>query len=156
MNLREARTILGLSLEGAAQRMGVSSRTVFRWEHGELEGDPVKARSQLQERALEEFKRAAGEAQAPSAGKLAVFKQMKQMEEVTGFSVYSILQLHGKSVDEILHTVDQASKERYTSLYQALGQIDMILHFWEMSKEALYQEYNLAYALQVSSSKRTG
>lgn len=88
MNLREARAILGLSLEGAAQRMGVSSRTVFRWEHGELEGEPVKARSQLQERALEEFKRAAGEAQAPSARKF-VFKQLK---EVTGFSVYSILQ----------------------------------------------------------------
>jgi len=88
MNLREARAILGLSLEGAAQRMGVSSRTVFRWEHGELEGNPVKARSQLQERALEEFKRAAGEAQAPSARKFV----FKQMEEVTGFSVYSILQ----------------------------------------------------------------
>jgi transcriptional regulator with XRE-family HTH domain len=88
MNLREARNILGLSLEGAARRMGVSSRTVFRWEHGELDGAPVKARSQLQERALEEFKRAAGEAQAPSVRKFV----FKQMEGVTGFSVYSILQ----------------------------------------------------------------
>jgi len=161
MHLREARAILGLSLEGAANRMGVSSRTVFRWEHGELEGAPVKPRSQLQERVIDEFKRAAEEAQAPSAGKLAVFSQLKKMEEATGLSVYEIVRLHGESVDAILRKVDRASEERYTALYRAFGQIDMILHFWGVSKAALCQEYHTAawspgyntlYAMLVSNT----